>query len=182
MKGTARVASWLKQLFRSDNEQAALRPLWQRVVELAREPGWYRAGEHGGGIADTVSGRFDAITLVLALVLLRMERDPALIASSARLAELFVSDMEGQLRQSGIGDPTLGKQMGKLMSTLGGRIGALRDGLAAEGEALLTAAVARNVSLIEGADPAHVAAELRVLAGELAALDTAELLAGRIVR
>jgi cytochrome b pre-mRNA-processing protein 3 len=172
------VASWFSRLFRNDDGQAELRALWHRVVELAREPGWYEKGR----IADTVPGRFDCITLVFALVLLRMERDPALIAPSAVLTELFVADMEGQLRQSGIGDPTLGKQMGKLMSTLGGRIGAYRDGLAADDDEVLAAAVARNVSLIDGADPAHVAAEMRVLAGELAALSNAQLLAGEIVR
>ena len=172
------MASWFSKLFRGDDGQAELRPLWHRVVELAREPGWYSKG----GIADTVPGRFDAISLVLALVLLRMEREPDLIGPSARLTELFVNDMEGQLRQSGIGDPTVGKQMGKLMSTLGGRIGAYREGLAADDDTVLEGAVARNVSLIEGADPSHVAAEIRVLAGELAALTNAQLLAGEIVR
>lgn len=172
------MANWFSKLFRGDDGQAELRPLWHRVVELAREPGWYSKG----GIADTVPGRFDAISLVLALVLLRMEREPDLIGPSARLTELFVTDMEGQLRQSGIGDPTLGKQMGKLMSTLGGRIGAYREGLAAEDNSVLSAAVARNVSLIDGADPAHVAAEIRVLAGELEGLTSAQLLAGEIVR
>jgi cytochrome b pre-mRNA-processing protein 3 len=178
MKGVAAVASWLSRLFRNNDGQAELRPLWHRVVELAREPGWYAKG----GIADTVPGRFDAITLIFALVMLRMERDPGLIAPSARLTELFVNDMEGQLRQSGIGDPTLGKQMGKLLSTLGGRIGAYREALAAEDNAVLAAAVARNVSLIEGADPAHVAGEMRAIAARLDSLTAAQLLAGEIVR
>lgn len=155
-----------------------LRPLWHRLVELAREPGWYAKG----GIADTVAGRFDAITLVVALVMLRMEGHDALRAPSARLTELFVDDMDGQLRQSGVGDVVMGKRMGKLISVLGGRIDALRDGLAQDDDTALIAAVERNVTLIEGADPARVAAELRVLASQLAAIDDAHLLAGEIVR
>lgn len=176
------MASWFSRLFRSDDEQAALQPLWHQVVAIAREPQWYSKG----GIADTVAGRFDAISLVLALVLLRMERDSALITPSARLTELFVADMEGQLRQSGIGDPTLGKQMGKLMSTLGGRIGALRDALALEdpaaGDAMLSGAIDRNVTLVDGGAPAAVVGLLRGLVRDLDATDAQALLAGRIAR
>lgn len=159
------------------DEHAEVRPLWHRVVELAREPRWYREG----GVADTVAGRFDAVTLVLALVLLRMEREPGLVGPSARLTELFVTDMDGQLRESGVGDLVVGKKIGRLMSVLGGRLGAYREGLAGD-DATLAAAAARNVTLVEGADPAWVAAAMRRLAAQLAALDGAALLAGEIAR
>jgi len=155
-----------------------LRPLWHRVVEIAREPGWYTKG----GIADTVPGRFDCITLVLAVVLIRMERDLAQRNAAARLTELFVSDMDGQLRQNGIGDLVVGKHMGKLMQALGGRLDAYRAALAEQGDALLVEAVERNVTLIEGTDPAAVAAEMRVLAITLAKTSDADLLAGSITR
>ena len=173
------MLTWLyRRLWPQTDDRAALRPLWQRVVEIAREPQWYAKG----GMADTKAGRFDCITLVLALVLLRMEREPDLISPAARLTELFVADMEGQLREGGMGDPTVGKQIGKLMGVLAGRTGALREGLAAVGSAALTAAVERNASLIEGADPALIAAELRHIAAQLNGLDAAQLLAGEIER
>ena len=66
-----------------------------------------------------------AVTAALALVMLRMETDPALAPHTAYLTEIFVEDMDGQLRQSGVGDLVVGKKIGKLMSTLGGRLGAL---------------------------------------------------------
>ena len=156
----------------------ALRPLWHRVVEIAREPQWYAKG----GVADTVAGRFDAITLVLSLVMLRMDGHETLKAPSARLTELFVDDMDGQLRQSGVGDLVVGKRMGKLVGALGGRIDALREALAKEGDAALVAAIERNVTLNEQADTAAIAAELRVMAATLAATSDEDLLAGRIVR
>src|SRR3546814_4640525 len=85
-----------------------LRPLWQRVVALSRDPAWY-ADCH---VADTVSGRFDMICAVLSLVLLRMEvRD--LRTQSTLLTELFVADMEGQLREFGVNDVVVGKQIGR---------------------------------------------------------------------
>ena len=165
-------------LGRKLDPREALRPLWNRIVALGREPGWYAKG----GVADTVAGRFDMIALITALVLLRMDGDPALRGPSARLTELFVQDMDGQLRQSGVGDLIVGKRMGKLMGALGGRIEALRGALASPDDAALRAAIERNVTLIEGADPAAVAAEVRVVAAQLAALDNAALLAAEIER
>src|SRR6476659_9948368 len=57
-------------------------------------------------------------------------RDAGVAASQALLTELFVEDMDGQLRESGIGDPALGKHVGRLVSALGGRLGAFREALA----------------------------------------------------
>ena len=101
----------------------ALRPLWHRIVELSRTPALYR----DDGVADTVAGRFDMITVVLAVVLMRFERDRVLTGEAALLTELFVEDMDGQLRESGVGDVVVGKKVGKLVSVLGGRLGALRE-------------------------------------------------------
>ncbi len=170
----SRFANWLRP--RPDPREA-VRPLWHRVVEIAREKEWYR----DCGVADTVSGRFDAITLILALVMIRMEREPALIDASVRLTELFVDDMDGQLRQGGVGDLIVGKQIGTLMSTLGGRIGAYRSALD-EGEEATTAAVARNVTLREGADPVLVARRARAFAAGLAMVPAMRILAAEIGR
>ena len=171
------MALFDRLLGRKSNE-SNLRPLWHRVVEVAREPQWYAQG----GIADTVAGRFDAITVVLGLVLLRLERSEAVRGETARLTELFVADMDGQLRQSGVGDVVMAKHMGKLMSALGGRIDAFRAALAEPDDAALSAAVERNITMIEGADAGAVAREMRVIAAALAQTDDAALLAGAIAR
>ena len=170
--------SFFSRLFGSRaGKGAPVRPLWHRTVEIAREPQWYAQC----GVADTVPGRFDAITLVLALVLLRMERDEALIPASVRLTEMFVDDMDGQLRESGVGDLVVGKHMGKLMGVLGGRLGALREALP-QGEAALAQVIARNVSLVEGADPLIATRAALALAATLDATADEDLLAGRIAR
>lgn len=163
-------------LGRPDPGQEQIRPLWHKVVELARDPDWYARG----GVADTVPGRFDAITLVLALVMRRMDGQPELRAPSARLTELFVSDMDGQLRQSGVGDLAMAKRMGKLMSVLAGRMEVLEQALAQQDDAELIAVIERNVTLNEGADVAAIAARVRQLAARLAAIGNDDLLAGRI--
>ena len=54
-------------LRKSVDDHAEVRPLWHAIVALARTPRWYSEL----GLADTVPGRFDAVALVMALVLLR---------------------------------------------------------------------------------------------------------------
>lgn len=152
----------------------ALRPLWQAVVAEARRPNWYCAGA-----ADTVAGRFDMVSAVLSAVLLRTEGEPELVGPSALLTELFVHDMDGQLREFGIGDVVVGRHVGRLMGAMGGRLTAYRDGLAAGGETL-TEAVRRNVTLTQGGDAAAIAVGLRALADRLDRTPDADLLAGKI--
>ena len=169
------VTFFSRLLGKNADDRAPVRKLWHWVVAEARQPAWYAHC----GIADTLQGRFDALTLVLAMVMLRMEREEALIGPSALLAELFVEDMDGQLRQAGVGDLVVGKRIGKLMGALGGRIAALREGLAAD-DAALAEVARRNATMIEQGDPAKVAARLRALAGRLEAASGEELLAGNV--
>src|SRR3546814_19642618 len=80
------------------------------------------------------------ISLVLALVLHRIDDDPEQGLAGVQLTELFVNDMDGQMRQIGFGDMVVGKPVGRMMSALGGRLGAYR---AADGTAELRAALIR---------------------------------------
>lgn len=156
----------------------ALRPLWHGIVGEARQPLWYRRM----GVADTLEGRFDMITAIMALVILRMDNSPSLSPQTAYLTELFVSDMDGQLRESGIGDPTVGKYIGRLVSAMGGRIGAFREALASDdmGEGrTMGEVVAANMTLIDGTDPQPLGEKLTAFAHDIARLDDAALLQGR---
>lgn len=163
---------WWTRLFGETREEAL--PLYNAVVTRGREEHWYLAG----AVPDTVDGRFDMIAAVLAMVLLRLETQPEAARLSAHLTERFVDDMDGQLRQMGIGDITVGKHIGKMMSMLGGRLGAYRDGLAA-GD--LRPALVRN--LYRGTVPApealdHVAGALTAFHAALGAVPLDRLTAG----
>lgn len=165
----------LLDLFRSPPPDP-LAPLYDAVIARARQPHWYVEG----AVPDTTDGRFDMLAAVLSMVLLRLEDTPEGAMPAVRLAERFVDDMDGQLRQSGIGDIVVGKHIGKMMAMLGGRLGAYREGLAT---GALAPAVLRN--LYRGEDPgaaplAHVAGGLEALHRALGetAIDT--LLAGRL--
>ncbi|MEO6151910.1 MAG: ubiquinol-cytochrome C chaperone family protein [Croceibacterium sp.] len=154
----------------------ALRPLWHGVVARSREPAWYRAC----GVVDTVPGRFDMVTAILALVLLRLEHNPETARQQALLTELFVEDMDGQLRQSGVGDLMVGKHIGKLVSALGGRLGAFRAALAEGNGATWREALARNVTLRENGDAGPLAERLYHLREGLAGTPTAAVLDGEL--
>ena len=163
---------WFGKLLGERHDEAL--PLYNAVVLRAREDHWYREG----AVPDTVDGRFDMIAAVLAFVMLRMEKEPAGGEPAARLAERFVDDMDGQLRELGIGDIIVGKHIGKMMSMLGGRLGAYRDGLAA-GD--IDGALVRN--LYRGTPPApealaHVARSLAAFDLALAGAPLSTLLAG----
>ncbi|OYX63087.1 MAG: hypothetical protein B7Y88_13430 [Sphingomonadales bacterium 32-64-17] len=154
----------------------ALRPLWHDLVFVSRERDWYAHC----GVADSVDGRFDMITLVLSLVLLRMEKSPKLTPQTALLTELFVADMDRQLRETGVGDLMVGKRMGKIMSALGGRMGALREAMI-ESDATLAVILARNVTLAdEEKKPFQLAVRTRALHADLAAQTDEALLAGKV--
>lgn len=152
--------------------------LYQAIVARAREPHWYLEG----AVPDTVDGRFDMIAAVLVLVLLRLEQAPEGIAPSTALAECFVDDMDGQLREIGIGDIVVGKHIGRMMGMLGGRLGAFRTGLA---EGTLRPALVRNLYRGEAPDDAalaYVESALLALRHALAATTVTTIVSGALPR
>lgn len=157
-------------------DEGVTAPLYDAIVARGREPHWYLAG----GVADTMDGRFDMIAAILSFVLLRLEADTEAANASVELTERFINDMDAQLRQSGVGDVGIGKYVGQMVSMLGGRIGAYRDGLAS-GD--LHTPLLRN--LYRGVDPGaaaidHVTQRLTGFAARLAEEPTPVLIAGQL--
>ena len=163
----------ISKLFKSEPDpREARRPLWNAVVDAARAPHWYARGT----VPDTLDGRFDMISLVMALVLHRIDEDPGQGIAGVQLTELFVNDVDGQMRQIGFGDMVVGKQVGRMMSALGGRLGAYR---AADGSDELRGALVRN--LWRGHEPseaglAHVMAQVAALRAALGEIPVSELI------
>jgi cytochrome b pre-mRNA-processing protein 3 len=169
--------SFLSRIFGAPRDRLALRPLYDAVVARGRDPAWYRRG----GVPDTLEGRFDMVAAVLAIVLLRLEREGAAAGAATRLTELFIADMDATMRELGIGDPGIGKKVGKLLGALGGRLGSFREGLERDGD--FEAAVARNV--FRGAPATEdslgfVSGRLRALHAALGEAELATVLAGQL--
>lgn len=125
---------------RGPRDRDRLLPLYRAIVATARAPLWYR----DGGVPDTVSGRFDMLSAVTSLVLVRMERlsEEQAKRDSVLLTELFIADMDESLLEIGVGDYSVGKHVGKLVGALGGRLTVFRD--ASDGGDFVTP-VGRNI-------------------------------------
>jgi cytochrome b pre-mRNA-processing protein 3 len=135
----------LNRFFGRDDARDAWRGLYAAVVERAREPAWY---EHGA-VPDTIDGRFEMVMLISSIISLRLEALGAVGCDAmARLTEVLVEDLEGQIREIGFGDVVVGKQMGRMMSAFGGRLGAYREALSGGN---LETALVRN--LYRGVEP-----------------------------
>ncbi len=152
--------------------------LYTAIIAEARRPDWYVAG----AVPDTLDGRFDMMALVMSQVLLRFEAEtsPQAAQLSADLTDRFISDMDGNLREDGIGDQVVGKHLGRMMAALGGRLGAYRDAGADDAE--LGRALARNIwpgQPVNEDAQAWAVAQSRQLASRLAAMPFAALASGR---
>jgi cytochrome b pre-mRNA-processing protein 3 len=169
--------SFFQRIFGEAKQREPLQPLYRAIVAKGRDPAWYRDGQ----VPDTLDGRFDMIAAILSLVLLRLETEGvATRPQSVLLTEIFIKDMDAELRQLGVGDYVVGKHVGRMMGALGGRLTALR---AARAAGSLDAAVARNV--FHEAPPsdaalAFVASGLADFAGALDAMPVQDVLAGRL--
>lgn len=103
--------------------------LFDAVTAETRRPHWYVEG----AVPDTLDGRFAVLATVAALVLVRLERDgPKGNEASVALTERFIEVMESEHRELGLGDPTLGKTVRKLVGMLARRTELWRSARAGE--------------------------------------------------
>jgi cytochrome b pre-mRNA-processing protein 3 len=93
--------------------------LFEAAVAETRPLHWFTEG----AVPDTVDGRFALLATVVALEIVRLEQlgDEGRAASAA-LTERFVDTLDVELREMGLGDPTLGKQVRKLVGALGAKV------------------------------------------------------------
>jgi cytochrome b pre-mRNA-processing protein 3 len=169
--------TFLARIFGGRQEREAYRPLYDAVVNAGRDPSWYVEGQ----VPDTIDGRFDMIAALMALTLLRLETEEERTRRpSVLLTELFIQDMDGSIRQIGIGDLMVGKHIGRMMGALGGRLTAFRSEIEAGGD--FTTVVARNIFHDAPPNPQaldYVSRQLRELHRRLQALPCESILEGR---
>jgi len=135
--------------------------LYGAVVAQARCARFYQ----DYGVADTVLGRFDMIVLHAALLLRRMRAGDAAMQGLAQgVFDAFCLDIDHNLREMGISDQGVPRQMRRVGEAFYGRAQAYDAALGASGEAALAQALARNV-YAEAPEPQvaalHLAAYVR---------------------
>jgi len=146
--------------------------IYGMIVAQAREPLFYS----DLNVPDTVDGRLDLLILQLWLVLQRLRTVEAGGGLSQALFDRFCDDMDGNLREMGVGDLTVPKRMQAFGEAFYGRTAAY-DVAWSDNEGRLAEALQRNV--LNGSHP-ESAGRLAAYAGRavarLAELDDAALL------
>jgi cytochrome b pre-mRNA-processing protein 3 len=103
--------------------------LFDALTSEMRQKGWYV----DAAVPDTLDGRFAVLATVTALALVRLEQDGAEgNRLSVALTERFIEVMESEHREIGLGDPTLGKTVRKLVGILAKRTELWRAACAGE--------------------------------------------------
>jgi cytochrome b pre-mRNA-processing protein 3 len=156
-------------------------PLFHAVNGLARSPELFTRF----GLSDTPNGRFEALSLVLSLVVHHLDRhgESGRTAAQTLLDEAF-SALDHGLRELGTGDLSVPKKIRRLAEGHLGRARSYEAGLAAahSGDlAPLADALARNAQGLPPGAPVSLALAGWVVAldARLAGLAPADLLAGR---
>ena len=115
--------------------------LYGMIVAQARLPTFYR----DYAVADTVNGRFELIVLHLAMVLDRLAQDPALQTLGQGIFDRFCLDMDDNLREMGVGDLKVPKEMQRMAEAYYGRAQAYRSAWVAADDGPLVQALERNI-------------------------------------
>lgn len=151
--------------------------LFDAIIADARRPHWYVEGK----VPDTLDGRFAVLVNLTALALVRLENSgEEANRLGVSLTERFIEVMESEHREMGLGDPTLGKKVRKLVGMLGRRAGQWRSAAAGE----MPWPEAASDGLYNGAADAdalfHSSAELEHFSKRLEETDLATLEQGKI--
>jgi len=165
--------------FRPRSHQPTIRDLYGTIVAQARSAAFYSAY----GVPDTVQGRFDLIVLHLVLLLARLDRDgSAGRGIGQKLFDVFCSDLDDNLREMGVGDLAVPKQMRRFGEAFYGRQAAYLAAFAAADDRELEKALARNI-FADRADrgAALLASYARAALRQFEVQDDRALLRGEVV-
>jgi cytochrome b pre-mRNA-processing protein 3 len=134
-----------------------------------------------GRVPDTIDARFAVLATLTALALVRLESEGNKgNAASVALTERFIEVMESEHRELGLGDPTLGKKVRKLVGSLSRRVALWRETTAGEGD--WNHAARESLHSGEAAPDAlvHSVEALRTYWTELGRVELAELTEGKL--
>lgn len=149
------------------------------IVAQARLPRFYR----DFAVADTINGRFDLVLLHLALVLDRLTVDGRLQDPGQALFDRFCQDMDDNLREMGISDLKVPKEMRRMGEAFYGRSQAYLAALSDNDDRALVEALTRNVyggAPVDAALVARLATYTREAVRDLRGQELAGIAAGRL--
>lgn len=169
-----------RRLFtRNRRNEAIAYSLYGAIVAQARQPALYTEF----AVPDTLDGRFDMVVLHGFLLFHRLKDESAADRQVGQdVFDIFLKDMDGTLREMGVGDISVPKKLKKMAEAFFGRIRAYDEALLSGDRAKLVDAIERNV-FPDGA-PAGVsegiASYMEATVGTLAAQSLPTILSGKL--
>ena len=140
-------------LFRKKTASDAVYAVYNSIVAQSRQPVLYTQY----GVPDTVTGRFDMISLHMALLFRRLRHGPeSAKAFSQSVFDLFFKDMDRSLREMGVTDLGVPKKIQKMGNIFFGLLAALNEAMDGDDVEALAGVLARNI--LEGEDTAQLRA------------------------
>lgn len=146
------VSNWLTNLItkwaRPGGDEAHL--IYVQLASEARNPSLYQNFD----IADTLDGRFDALTLLTVLVIRRLNR----IEGKGRdfgqeVVDVMFADMDLSMHEIGVSENKVSKKVKTMATAFLGRRQAYIKAIDANDKKALSAALARNLYRDNGVDP-----------------------------
>ena len=126
LKSAKTASSWSRfwSRFSRDSEPATVHKLYEQLVAHARFPLYYR----DLGVADTPEGRFEVLALHVGLAVRRLCcLDKEGQAEAQALFDLMMADMDMNMRELGVGDLSVGKQVKRLAQQFYARLAVLNE-------------------------------------------------------
>ena len=152
-------------LFRKNTATAPVYAVYSSIVAQSRQPRFYAEWQ----VPDTVTGRFDMISLHLALLFRRLRAESGAQKDfSQAVFDLFFKDMDRSLREMGVGDLGVPKRIQKMGNIFFGLLAAMSEAMDRNDAEALQAVLSRNI--FDGATGSHVAALAEYLMAEDKAL------------
>jgi cytochrome b pre-mRNA-processing protein 3 len=175
------VLNWLSNLVtkwaQPSGDQA--HQIYTQLAAEMRNPLFYQ----DYNVADTLDGRFDALTLLVVLVIRRLNQ----IENGGRLlgqevVDTMFADMDLSLHEIGVSENKVSKKVKVMATAFVGRRQAYIEALDAADLDALANALERNLYRDNGTDPADngLVAAVMAAAGRLQDMPDADLLAGNL--
>lgn len=142
-------------LFRKNSATDAVYGVYRAIVAQSRQPVFYAER----GVPDTVTGRFDMISLHMALIFRRLRGADKTKDFSQAVFDLFFKDMDRSLREMGVTDMGVPKKIQKMGNLFFGLLAAINEAMDRGDKEALAAVFSRNIYEDAGLDHARALAD-----------------------
>ena len=163
------------QFFRRTRDDPSIASLYGAIVAQARAEALYQRF----GVPDTVNGRLEMILLHVVLLLRRLNDEPGGAPLGQAVFDRFCQDMDDNLREMGVGDLAVPKEMRRIGEAFYGRQAAYTGALASSDPQALVEVLKRNV-LAGGEGANALASYVRAASRALAVKDVNALRLGNV--